>query len=79
MILFLEHGDCTMKKIIAGLALSLITSVSYAETFSCTGYIDGKTVGEAKKVNADKKIVAETKAASRLKKSGIKVDYVDCK
>ncbi|MCF7971319.1 MAG: hypothetical protein K9L22_09175 [Methylococcaceae bacterium] len=68
-----------MKKIIAGLALSLITSASYAETFSCTGYIDGTPAGEVMKVNADKQSVAETKASSRLKKAGIKVDYVDCK
>ncbi|MBW6453958.1 MAG: hypothetical protein RQ733_07085 [Methyloprofundus sp.] len=67
-----------MKKIIAGLTLSLITSVSYAETFNCTGYIDGKIAGETKKINADKKAVAEVKAASRLKKAGIKFDYVDC-
>jgi len=68
-----------MKRIIASLALSLITSVSYANSFSCIGYIDGTPAGDAIKVNADKKAVAETKAASRLKKSGIKVDYVDCK
>ncbi len=68
-----------MKNIILGLALSLITSVSYAKSFSCTAYIDGKTVGEAQKVNASKGAVAESKAASRLKKAGIKFDYVDCK
>ncbi len=68
-----------MKKIIAGLALSLITSVSYAETFSCTTYSDGKAAEEKQKVNASKKAVAESKAASRLKKAGIKFDYVDCK
>ncbi len=68
-----------MKRIIAGLALSLITSVSYAETFSCTGYIGGTATGEVLKVNAYKQTVAETKAASRLKKAGIKVDYVNCK
>jgi len=68
-----------MKKIIAALALTLISSVSYAQSYTCTAYTDSKQVGEPMKVNASKTAVAEAKAGSRLKKEGKKVDYVNCK
>ena len=66
-----------MKKIIAGVALMLITSVSYAQSFTCTGWTDGKLITTIK-VNADKVAVAETKAASRMKKDKLVIDYVKC-
>lgn len=68
-----------MKKLIAGLVLILVSSVSYAETYVCTAYFEGSVVGEPIKVEASKASVAETKAKARLKKSGHKVGYVDCK
>ncbi|NOQ63989.1 MAG: hypothetical protein GQ582_05705 [Methyloprofundus sp.] len=68
-----------MKKIIAAIALSLITSVSYAKPYKCTGYIDGEVAGGERIVNATKTPIAEDKAYSRLKKEGITVDYVACK
>lgn len=67
-----------MKKHIVGLALMLMTSVSYAKSFECTGYASGSAVGPAIQVNAAKAAVAETKAKARLKKEGKKVDYVTC-
>ena len=69
-----------MKKIIIGLALVLMASSSYAEAYKCTGYAKGKVSGEPIIVNASKIAVAETKALGRiLKKTGVKVDYVECK
>ncbi len=68
-----------MKKIIAGLGLMLISAVSYAETYVCTGYANGSVAGTPIKVNASKIAVAEVKAADRLRKEGIKVDFVECK
>ena len=68
-----------MKKIMIGLALMLISSVSYAKAYECKGYVDGVQVGETMKVNASKKAVAEAKAYSRMKKAKIDVDYVTCK
>ena len=68
-----------MKKLIASLVLMLITTTSYAATFTCTGYADGSAVGEPIKVHAAKEAVAETKAKDRLRKAGTKVDYVQCK
>ncbi len=68
-----------MKKLIAGLVLILTSSVSYATSYTCTGYFEGSVVGEPIKVEASKVSVAETKAKSRLKKDGHKVSYVDCK
>lgn len=59
-------------------ALLLTSSLSYAEAYSCTAYIDGVVVAETK-VNASKAAVAEEKAADRLKKKGVVVDYVACK
>ena len=67
-----------MKKLIVGLALMLMTTVSYAKEFVCTGYLDGSQVGEPIKVNASKRAVAETKAKSRMDKAGLKVSYVQC-
>jgi hypothetical protein len=67
-----------MKKLITGLVLMLLTTVSYAKTFECTGYADGSAIGAAIKVNAAKIAVAETKAKARMKKEGKKVDYVKC-
>ena len=67
-----------MKKLIVGLGLMLMTTVSYAETFVCTGYKDTVKVGESIKVNASKRSVAETKAKSRMKKAGLDVDFVQC-
>ena len=67
-----------MKKLIAGLALMLITTVSYAKSYECTGYVDGKA-GPKLKVNASKTPVAEDKAYQRMLKAGTKVDYVKCK
>jgi len=66
-----------MKKIIAGVALMLLTSVSYAKSFTCTGWTDGKLI-ETIKVNAAKAAVAETKAADRMRKAKLKVEYVKC-
>ena len=68
-----------MKKIIAGLMLMLVTSVSYAEIYTCTGYANGSIVGTPLKVNATKVAIAEEKAADRMKKAGLEVDYVHCK
>ncbi|MFW5442952.1 MAG: hypothetical protein ACKE51_01420 [Methylococcaceae bacterium] len=68
-----------MKKLITGIALMLISTVSYAIEFECTGYFNGSAVGESIKVNAAKEIVADTKAKSRFKKAGFKIDYVRCK
>ena len=71
-----------MKKFIAGLVLMLITTVSYAKTYECIGYIDGAPVGKPLKVNATKTPIAEDKAYDRLltkEKVKIKVDYVKCK
>lgn len=68
-----------MKKIIAGLALLLMSSVSYAAEYTCTGYVGAEQAGEPIKVVASKEMVAETKAYSRFKKAGYKVDYVKCK
>ncbi len=68
-----------MNKQIAGLILMIISSGSYAATYTCTGYVDGSQAGEPIKVNAAKAIVAETKAYARMKKAGTKVDYVRCK
>ena len=68
-----------MKKIITGLVLVLISTVSYATTYECTGYINESPVGESIKVNADKASVAETKAYDRMRKAGTKMDYVKCK
>lgn len=67
-----------MKKFTMGLALMLITSVSYAKAYECKGYVDGKQVGETMTVNASKKAVAEAKAYSRMKKAKIDIDYVTC-
>ena len=68
-----------MKKIIAGLALALITSVSYAKPFQCTGYTDAAVIEPSITVNASKAAVAETKAKDRMRKKGIEVAYVKCK
>ena len=67
-----------MKKLFTGLALMLLSTSSYAIAFECKGYADGAQVGETIKVNAAKAIVAETKAIARMKKAGLKVDYVRC-
>ena len=68
-----------MKKIMAGLVLMLAANVSYATEYTCKAYTDGVQVGEAMKVNASKKIVAETKAYQRFKKEGHKdIDIVRC-
>ncbi|NOQ17170.1 MAG: hypothetical protein GQ581_08935 [Methyloprofundus sp.] len=73
-----------MKKIIAALALTLISTVSYAKPYTCTGYFDGKAVGDPIVVNASKMPIAEDKAYDRiLYKDGKKrkegLDYVKCK
>ncbi len=68
-----------MKNLIAGLILMLSTTISFAGTYECTGYHDGSKVGKPLTVNASKATVAETKAKARLIKSGLKVDYVECK
>ena len=71
-----------MKKLIASLVLMLITTVSYATEFKCTGYFEGSPVGEPIKVNATKTPIAEDKAYDRFltkSKTKIKVDYVKCK
>ena len=68
-----------MKKIITGLVLMLITTVSYAKEYRCIAYLDGAQVGEPLKVNATKTPIAEDKAYDRLRKEKIKVDYVKCK
>ena len=68
-----------MKKMIAGLLLTLVTTASYAKPYVCTGYLDGVQVGEPQKVNATKMPIAEDKAYDRLRKEKIKVDYVKCK
>lgn len=67
-----------MKKIIAGLMLMLVTSVSYAGSYTCTGYANGSVAGTIK-INATKVAIAEEKAADRMRKSGLEVDYVHCK
>ncbi len=67
-----------MKKLITGLVLILMSTVSYAKSFECTGYADGSAVGAPIKVNAAKAAVAETKAKARMKQEGKKVDYVKC-
>ena len=58
--------------------LMLTSSLAYAEAYTCTGYIDGEVV-KTLTVNAFKASVAEEKAADRLKKQGLNVDYVSCK
>jgi hypothetical protein len=68
-----------MKRIITGLVMLLVTTVSYAAAFECTGYKDGSPAGEPIQVHASKISVAETKALDRMKKNGQKVDYVKCK
>ncbi len=68
-----------MNKIITGLVLMLMTTVSYANTYECKGYIDGDQVGEPQKVNATKTPIAEDKAYDRLRKAKFKVDYVRCR
>ena len=75
----LDHGNFKMKKLIAVLVLMLTSTASFSATFVCTAYLDGAVVGEPMKINASKATVAETKAKSRLKKAGVKVNYVDCK
>lgn len=67
-----------MKKLVTGLALMLITSVSYAKAYECTGYVKGGTTPTIT-VNASKTPVAEDKAYQRMLKAGTKVDYVKCK
>ncbi|HIG65018.1 MAG TPA: hypothetical protein EYQ43_05550 [Methyloprofundus sp.] len=67
-----------MKKIITGLMMMLITSVSYAGIYKCTAYLDGAQAGPAIKVNASKTPIAETKAQDRMVKAGQKLDYVKC-
>ncbi len=67
-----------MNKLILATALLLTSSLAYAEAYTCTGYIDGEAV-KTLTVNAFKASVAEEKAADRLKKQGIDVDYVACK
>ena len=68
-----------MKKIIIGLTLMLISSISYAKAYECKAYVDGLQVGETMTVNASKVAVAEAKAYSRMKKAKIAIDYVTCK
>ena len=71
-----------MKRLIAGLVLTLITTASYAKTYECIGYKDGVQVGETLKINATKTPIAEDKAYDRFltkSKTKIKVDYVKCK
>lgn len=68
-----------MKKLIAGLVLMLMSAVSYAATYECTGYIDGTLEGEPIEVIASKKAIAETKALDRMRKVNKKVNYVVCK
>ncbi len=67
-----------MKKIFAISILLLTSTASFATTYQCTAYAGGSKVGDSFKVEASKAAVAETKAKSRLKKSGKKVDYVQC-
>lgn len=66
-----------MKFLVAGLVLMSITSVSYAKSYNCVAYKDGKQVGKLT-VNAAKTPVAETKAADRMRKAGTILDYVKC-
>jgi len=68
-----------MKKIIAASVLTLISTVSYAKPFQCTGYVDGAKVEPTITVNAAKAAVAETKGKDRMRKTGQIVDYVKCK
>jgi hypothetical protein len=73
-----------MKKIITALALTLISTIAYAKPYTCTGYLDGKAIGDPIVVNASKMAVAEDKAYDRmLYKNGKKrkegIDYVKCK
>jgi hypothetical protein len=67
-----------MKKIVVGATLMLMATASYATAYECKGYTDGQQVGETITVNASKVIVAETKAYQRMKKKGLKVDYIRC-
>jgi len=67
-----------MKKIIIGLTLMLISSISYAKAYECKAYVNGK-VKKTMTVNASKVAVAEAKAYSRMKKAKIAIDYVTCK
>lgn len=76
--LFTSYGVIKMKKLITGLVLMLFATITNATEFKCTGYFNGSATGESIKVNASKAIVAETKAYARLKKAGVKVDYVRC-
>ena len=66
-----------MKKITLTIALLLTSSVLYAKPYNCTAYFKEKVV-EKMKVNASKDVVAEEKAADRLRKKGVEVDYVQC-
>lgn len=68
-----------MNKLIAALALMLVTTVSYAKPYQCTGYIDAVKVGDTITVNASKTPIAEDKAYQRMLKAGTKVDFVKCK
>ncbi len=68
-----------MKKIMAGLVLMLAANAAYAIEYTCKAYTDGEQVGEEMKVNASKKIVAETKAKHRFKKEGHPdIDIIRC-
>ena len=68
-----------MNKLIAGLLLTLISTVSFAGAYRCTGYFNNVAIDPSITVKASKAAVAETKAKSRMKKDGIEVDYVVCK
>ena len=68
-----------MKKLIVGLVLMLVTSVSFAGKYECIGYLDNVQVGFVVKVNASKTPIAEDKSYDRMTKEGIKLDYVRCK
>ncbi|NYT46550.1 MAG: hypothetical protein H0A75_01460 [Candidatus Methanofishera endochildressiae] len=48
-----------MKKLIVGLVLMLVTSVSFAGKYECIGYLDNVQVGSVVKVNASKTPIAE--------------------
>ncbi len=67
-----------MKKIIVAVTLLLTSTLSYATAYSCEAYLKGEVV-EKITVNASKAAVAEEKAADRLKKRGVDIDYVACK
>jgi len=77
-IILIGRGERLMKKMIVGFALLLTSTFSYATAYTCTAYTNGKVV-ETMTVNASKAVVAEEKAADRLKKKGVNVDYVACK